>query len=57
MLNISVNGALEVGVEAKGNPTVVAAELLVAIRMISSQWDDKVKADFIDNVVDAVKGV
>lgn len=57
MLNISVNGALEVGVEAKGNPTVVAAELLVAIRMISSQWDDKVKADFIDNVVEAVKGV
>ena len=57
MLNISVNGALEVGVEAKGSHTVVAAELLVAIRMISSQWDDKVKADFIDNVVDAVKGV
>lgn len=57
MLNISVNGPLEIGVEAKGNPTIVAAELLVAIRMIASQWDDRTKADFIDNVVEAVKGV
>lgn len=46
MVEVRVEGRDDRRVEVHGSDPVVAAELLVAIRMISSQWGERVKKDF-----------
>lgn len=47
MVEIRVEGRDDRRIEVHGSDTIVAAELLVAIRMISSQWGERLKREFV----------